>query len=231
MKANKQTYFFIVMEAILILFIIWLSVLYIKSEHNLTELKKQFLADSSITNSENFKIVQTELTNYQEATQNKANRISEALSLVENFLRAYYEYDSMSPYAKLMNSEHYLNNNALRQLCPYVHGPDEITNSLLEQIRNHDPSLLTSEEYEESSRTNYIINMELYYRGDAKKKEQVLAYFILETRKKGSDYSNKSTYLFECTIGEYEEKFVITDILIRSPVILPTYDSETMIFE
>lgn len=231
MKTNKKTNFFIVMEAILILLIIWLSVLYMKSEHHLTELKNQLSANSSNSNSESFKVVQTELTNYREAAEDQTQRTSEALSLVKNFLRAYYECDVISPYARLMNSAHYLNDNALRQLCPYVHDPKEITHSLLEQIRNQDSSLLTPEESEESNRTNYILNMELYYRGNVQKKEQVLAYFTLETRKKGSDYSNKSIYLFECTIGESEEKLVITDILIRSPVILPTYDSEAMIFQ
>lgn len=194
-----------------------------KSERTNKELEKQLLNKVEAPGNKN---VQSTLSTYNALTKEEQQNSAKAISLVENFLKSYYESDSNSDYTKLINSEKFLSNASLRKLCPYDNDPGEISEELLQEIRNHDVSLINSES---NDIINHVENLEIYYRGDSTRKEQVLAYFTVETYKKSGEHMTTSTYIFECTVGEVEGNFLITDILIKSPVIFPTYTPEESI--
>ena len=215
LKLDTKSIFFIITEFCLITLVLVITILYTKSEKRFTELQKQFKE----TDETHITKIPSELS--YKTSSKETDRTTRAMVLVEEFLKRYYESDSSSPYSKLINCEKYLSDSSLRKLCPYVNDPGEITEETLQKIRRHDISLIDAES---SSYINRIDNMELYYRGDPTKKEQVLAYFTVETYKQDGNHKATSTYIFECTIGNVDKNLIISDILLKSPVVFPTYE-------
>lgn len=217
-KLDSKSIYFIVTEVFLIILVLVITILYTKSEKRFVELQKQYKEKNETHIG---KDIPSELSSYK-TTSKEAARPTRAIALVEEFLKNYYESDSSSTYAKLINCEKYLSDSSLRKLCPYENDPEEITEEILQRIRSHDISLIDTES---NSYINRIENVEAYYRGDPTKKEQVLAYFTVETYKQDGNHKATSTYIFECTIGNVDENLMITDILLKSPVVFPTYEA------
>lgn len=216
-KLDAKSIYFIATEFCLITLVIVMTILYTKSEKRFAELQKQYI-EKNETHIE--KEIPSELS--YKTTSKEANHTTRAITLVEEFLKKYYETDSSSTYTRLINCEKYLSDSALQKLCPYENDPGEITEETLQRIRSHDVSLIDTES---NSYIDRIENVEVYYRGDSTKKEQVLAYFTVETYKQDDSHKTTSTYIFECTIGNADENLMITDILLKSPVIFPTYEA------
>lgn len=222
-KLDPKILYLLITEMILILLVIFGAILYTKSEKRVNELEKQLMAKSE---TQGIKDVRSELASYKASTQKKETNSSKAISFVEEFLKTYYESDSISTYTKLILCEKYLSDSALRKLCPNDDGQEEISDELFQRIRNHDVDLINSDT---SNIKNQVANLDVYYRGDSSRKERVLAYFTLETYKKNGEHKTSSTYIFEGTVGEVEGNLLITDILLKSPVIFPAYNPEVSI--
>lgn len=174
-----------------------------------------------------------QINSYREQLQDLQNKTSEAevrknnvVKTVERFLLTYFESEYRDSYTKISWTSNYLSDNAIRQLSPYINSPDEITNEMINKIRNHDKEIITSEM---TQFQNTVEKLEIYYEAQNKNTATVFCYFILETGRKGS--MTKSPYLLRCNVMAADDGYVIDEITLRSPVILPSYNPETMILE
>lgn len=218
-KFDKNVIFLVGVEILLILIIVYQATLNTKYAQENKNLELQIL-DKDETDT--VKELESQLDLYRDTSEKREKASSEAITLVEDFLKEYYKSGS-SNYTKLIRCEKFLSDLSLRKLCPYDNDPDEVSDDLLQKIRNHDQSLI-------DTTTNDIKvnldNIDIYYRGDFNRKEQVFAYFTLETYKRKNSHTTSSTYIFECTVGEIDGKLLISDIILKSPVIIPTYNPE-----
>jgi len=216
-KIDSKIAYFLITEIILIIIVVFGSIKFMKSETKNKELQRQLMEQSEV---QGIKKQPPEYNSYKSTAKSEQSRSIKAVALVEEFLNNYYGSDP-DPYSKLIKCEKYLSDSSIRKLCPYENDPEEISDELLQKIRNHDITLVSSEN---SNFTNYVENLDIYYSGDSTKLEKVLAYFTVQTYT-ANEYRSASTYIFECTIGEKNGNFLITDIILKSPVIFPANTS------
>lgn len=224
MKLNidKKYILLVCMNLVLMGFLMVLGIIYTKSFRENKYLKEQ-IKDSYVERPINDTAAQSELQIMRDEVASQKNDKTAVTKVIEDFLTAYYTSDSADPFSRLFNAEKYLGDEALRTLCPYDNDPEEVTDDLIKAIRSHDTSLAEPGDGKRRAR-NYVSDLTIYYDKSDKGIETALAYFIVESG------DSKSAYLFQCTmdqVGRAEDNPpIISDITMKTPVILPAYAPE-----
>jgi len=225
----SQKLLFLLMSLSLIVVLLITMFLYSSERHRRKELQRQVgtLAKNDCTSHElQIESYRSQLQDIQKTNSQKETRKNISINTVEKFIYEYYESEFRDSYTKVSWVSNYLGDYAIRQLSPYINSPDEITFETIEKIRNHDAEIVT---LDISNFHNIVHNLELYYEEKNEHNSTVFCYFILETSRKGS--SSKSPYLLRCNVLTVDDGYVIDEISLRTPVVLPAYDPDTMILE
>lgn len=173
-------------------------------------------------------ILQNQIDSLKRGAYDSSKRKDAAIRTVDSFLHQYYESNYKDPISRLSSSSMYLTDDAIVQLYPYVNSPDEVTDELVELIRQHDPSIMS---YETAAHTNTIESITTYYRDAGTYNMEVFSVFSLTTSSNGSSAGSSSFYLFKCSVIEDGSNYYIDEIFLKTPAILPSYDPETMILD